>query len=255
VYDNEIALRKWSSGGTAHAHLRGNVVHHKAFQHCRSWRSITDHITRSTGPFIFTTMPRAKPRTYHNDKWQIWGPTAFDGLRAAHQLNVVSQHIVHLLKYLAHLKLSSHTPANLARNNLMFHRNHMGWMQNTELAMDQALHGFLKWPECLPRLLSGAASLPPPLANHQHTTKAISRKSKHLTSGVSAGHIIPQSELCSWRGLASLPSLPIGELSRLRWDKVDAYVNLFSTCDVTGNTNQTLTRKHDVNTSATRDRW
>ena len=140
------ALRKWSSGGTAHAHLGGDIVHHKAFQQCRSWRSITDHITRSTGPFIFTRMPSANPRSYHNDKRQLWGPTAFDGLRADHQLNVLSQHMVYLLKYLAHLKLSSHTPATLARNNLMFHRNHMGWTQITELAMGQALHGFLKWP-------------------------------------------------------------------------------------------------------------
>ena len=37
-------------------------------------------------------------------------------------------------------------------------------------------------------------------------------------------------ELCSWRGLASLPSRPMGELMRLRCDSVDAYVSLFSTC-------------------------
>lgn len=51
------------------------------------------------------------------------------------------------------------------------------------------------------------------------------------TSGVSAGHIIPQSVLCSCRGLASFPSLPIGEFNRLKWDKVDAKVSLFNTWD------------------------
>ena len=45
-------------------------------------------------------------------------------------------------------------------------------------------------------------------------------------SGVSAGQIIPQRVLCSWRGLASLPSRPIGELIRRKWDSVDAKVNL-----------------------------
>lgn len=49
------------------------------------------------------------------------------------------------------------------------------------------------------------------------------------TSGVSAGHTIPHSVLCSCRGFASLPSLPIGELTRRRWDKVDAKVRRFST--------------------------
>ena len=37
-------------------------------------------------------------------------------------------------------------------------------------------------------------------------------------------------ELCSWRGLASLPSRPMGELMRRRCDSVDAYVSRFSTC-------------------------
>jgi hypothetical protein len=41
-------------------------------------------------------------------------------------------------------------------------------------------------------------------------------------SGVSAGHIMPHSVLCSCRGLASLPSRPMGELMRRRWDSVDA---------------------------------
>ena len=36
-------------------------------------------------------------------------------------------------------------------------------------------------------------------------------------------------ELCSWRGLASLPSRPMGELMRRRCDSVDAYVSLFRT--------------------------
>ena len=37
-----------------------------------------------------------------------------------------------------------------------------------------------------------------------------------LTSGVSAGQIMPQSVLCSCRGLANFPSRPIGELRRRR---------------------------------------
>ena len=37
-------------------------------------------------------------------------------------------------------------------------------------------------------------------------------------------------ELCSWRGLASLPSRPMGELMRRRWDSVEAYVSRLSTC-------------------------
>ena len=52
-----------------------------------------------------------------------------------------------------------------------------------------------------------------------------------LTSGVSAGHIIPQSVLCSCLGLANLPSLPIGEFSLLKCDNVDANVSLFNTWD------------------------
>lgn len=36
------------------------------------------------------------------------------------------------------------------------------------------------------------------------------------TSGVSAGQIIPQCVLCSCLGLASLPSLPMGEFSLRR---------------------------------------
>lgn len=50
-------------------------------------------------------------------------------------------------------------------------------------------------------------------------------------SGVSAGHTRPQCVLCSWRGLASLPSRPIGVLSRRRCDNVDENVSRFSTCD------------------------
>lgn len=48
-------------------------------------------------------------------------------------------------------------------------------------------------------------------------------------SGVSAGHIMPHSVLCSWRGFASLPSRPIGELMRRRCDSVEAYVRRFTT--------------------------
>ena len=51
-----------------------------------------------------------------------------------------------------------------------------------------------------------------------------------LTSGVSAGQIMPHCVLCSCLGLASLPSLPIGELRRRKWDSVEANVNLFNTC-------------------------
>lgn len=49
------------------------------------------------------------------------------------------------------------------------------------------------------------------------------------TSGVSAGHIMPHKVLWSCRGLANLPSLPIGEFTRLKWESVDAKVNLFNT--------------------------
>lgn len=49
------------------------------------------------------------------------------------------------------------------------------------------------------------------------------------TSGVSAGHTIPHSVLCSCLGFASLPSLPIGELTRRRWDRVEAKVRRFNT--------------------------
>lgn len=37
-----------------------------------------------------------------------------------------------------------------------------------------------------------------------------------------AGQIMPHWLLCSWRGLAILPSRPIGELMRRRWLSVDA---------------------------------
>lgn len=50
-------------------------------------------------------------------------------------------------------------------------------------------------------------------------------------SGVSAGHIIPQWVLWSCRGRASLPSLPIGELRRRKWDNVEANVSLLRTWD------------------------
>mmetsp|Transcript_7249 Transcript_7249/g.11395 ORF Transcript_7249/g.11395 Transcript_7249/m.11395 type:complete len:242 (+) Transcript_7249:2208-2933(+) len=50
-------------------------------------------------------------------------------------------------------------------------------------------------------------------------------------SGVSAGHTMPQCELWSWRGLASLPSRPIGELRRRRWLRVEEKDRRLSTCD------------------------
>mmetsp|Transcript_26840 Transcript_26840/g.79698 ORF Transcript_26840/g.79698 Transcript_26840/m.79698 type:complete len:215 (-) Transcript_26840:1250-1894(-) len=50
-------------------------------------------------------------------------------------------------------------------------------------------------------------------------------------SGVSAGQNMPHRLLCSWRGLASLPSRPMGELARRRCDSDDAYVRRLSTCD------------------------
>ncbi len=49
------------------------------------------------------------------------------------------------------------------------------------------------------------------------------------TSGVSAGHIIPQCVLWSWRGRASFPSRPIGELSLRRCERVEAKVSLLRT--------------------------
>ena len=50
-------------------------------------------------------------------------------------------------------------------------------------------------------------------------------------SGVSAGHTMPQCELCSCLGLASLPSRPIGLLSRRRWLSVDENDKRLSTCE------------------------
>lgn len=50
-----------------------------------------------------------------------------------------------------------------------------------------------------------------------------------LTSGVSAGQIIPHRVLWSCLGFANFPSLPIGELRRRRWDKVEAKVKRFNT--------------------------
>mmetsp|Transcript_15206 Transcript_15206/g.47459 ORF Transcript_15206/g.47459 Transcript_15206/m.47459 type:complete len:227 (-) Transcript_15206:1191-1871(-) len=50
-------------------------------------------------------------------------------------------------------------------------------------------------------------------------------------SGVSAGHTMPQWELCSWRGLASFPSRPIGVFVRRRWDSDEANVRRDNTCD------------------------
>lgn len=50
-------------------------------------------------------------------------------------------------------------------------------------------------------------------------------------SGVSAGQIIPQWVLWSCRGRASLPSRPMGEFRRRKWDNVEAKVSLLSTWD------------------------
>eukprot|EP00964_Phaeocystis_antarctica_P006426 scaffold3475_cov91-Phaeocystis_antarctica.AAC.1 len=50
-------------------------------------------------------------------------------------------------------------------------------------------------------------------------------------SGVSAGHTIPQCVLCSWRGLASLPSRPMGVLSRRKCESDEAKVSRLSTCE------------------------
>ena len=47
---------------------------------------------------------------------------------------------------------------------------------------------------------------------------------------VDQGAMSRTCELCSWRGLASLPSRPMGELMRRRCDSVDAYVSRFRTC-------------------------
>jgi hypothetical protein len=49
-------------------------------------------------------------------------------------------------------------------------------------------------------------------------------------SGVSAGQTMPHCVLCSWRGLASLPSRPIGALRRRRCESIDEYVRRLSTC-------------------------
>ena len=50
-------------------------------------------------------------------------------------------------------------------------------------------------------------------------------------SGVSAGQTMPQCELCSCLGFGYLPFLSNGVVTLLKWDKNDANVSLFSTCD------------------------
>lgn len=45
---------------------------------------------------------------------------------------------------------------------------------------------------------------------------------------------MPHWLLCSWRGLAILPSRPMGELMRRKCDSVDAYVSRLSTCSQAG---------------------
>lgn len=48
-------------------------------------------------------------------------------------------------------------------------------------------------------------------------------------SGVSAGHIIPQWVLCSYRGRVNFPCFCNGVFSRRRWDSEEANVTRFST--------------------------
>lgn len=48
---------------------------------------------------------------------------------------------------------------------------------------------------------------------------------------------MPHKVLWSCRGLANLPSLPIGEFTRLKWESVDAKVNLFNTLVLKNNNN------------------
>ena len=50
-----------------------------------------------------------------------------------------------------------------------------------------------------------------------------------LPSGVSAGQIIPQCELCSWRGLVSLPCFESGVVSLRICESDEAKVNRLST--------------------------
>lgn len=59
-----------------------------------------------------------------------------------------------------------------------------------------------------------------------------------------AGQIMPHWLLCSWRGLAILPSRPMGELMRRRCDSVDAYVSRLSTCSHIGRKNGQSARGH-----------
>ena len=76
--------------------------------------------------------------------------------------------------------------------------------------------------------------------NYKISQKSMTSKTDYVTSfdprrhtsGVSAGQIMPHCVLCSCLGLASLPSLPIGEFRRLRWDKVEANVSLFNTWEI-----------------------
>lgn len=55
------------------------------------------------------------------------------------------------------------------------------------------------------------------------------RSQSVITSGVSAGQIIPQWVLCNCLGRANLPSRPMGEFSLRKCDSVDANVSLFNT--------------------------
>jgi hypothetical protein len=82
----------------------------------------------------------------------------------------------------------------------------------------------------------GAA--PPSRRQRRRRKKKKKSRQQKLTcpSGVSAGHIIPQSVLCSCLGFASFPSRPIGEFTRRKCDKVEAYVSRFNTCDTPART-------------------
>lgn len=80
-----------------------------------------------------------------------------------------------------------------------------------------------------------AAATPPRLAWRKSSTGLLAQptemyviRARFFTrpqacpSGVSAGQIMPHWLLCSWRGLAILPSRPMGELMRRRWLRVEA---------------------------------
>lgn len=69
-----------------------------------------------------------------------------------------------------------------------------------------------------PRLGRRCRPLPPPLP----LATAAARQPARGAGRSPAGQIMPHWLLCSWRGLAILPSRPMGELMRRRWLSVDA---------------------------------